>query len=122
MSDDIELARLGVGPLHAASSYRKKEAHAAIDRLEALVAERDALAARLAEAERWYLDNFASDEDEPPADTLTVAQMIERVFQWGNGAWGTAGQESMRAEAAEARVAALTEALLAEFDVLRERR
>ncbi len=70
----------------------------------------DAYAAALAEVEEWetrqqqadaWFENHFVDEDGEPAG-LTLAQMLEHVYRWGDGAWGQAGSMVARAETAEA--------------------
>jgi hypothetical protein len=58
----------------------------------------------LSEAREWIDHNWITDDDEPA--TQTLAQTLEAIFRWGDGAWGVAGRAEERAVSAEAALRA----------------
>lgn len=48
----------------------------------------------IAEAQTWFANHFVDEDGEP--EGLSVAQMLEHVFKWGDSAWCTAGGETQK--------------------------
>lgn len=56
----------------------------------------------VAQATSWFENHFVDEDGEP--DGLSVAQMLEHVYSWGDGAWAQAGAEVGRADEANSRL------------------